>query len=491
MRILLILLFLITCAFVDAQEANKVLTLEQVIELAKEQSPDAILAKHRFRSSYWQFRSYKSGLLPALTLSGQVLGYESGYKSIEQNDGSEIYQSIQKNSSNLSLTLDQNVPLTGGNFFVSSGIWRNDNFLVSAEPTAYVTTPLILGYSQPTFLYNAYKWQKKIEPLRYEEAKREYLYQIEIISGRAINYFFDLATAQLNVEITETNFYNNDTLYKIAQGRYNIGTIAENDLLQLELAYLNAKSNLAQAKINLEISKFRLRSFLGYNNKVSILLSLNTDIPLVEIDLDQAIKQALQNSGSLLALERQLYEADRDVAQARAENQFNANLYATYGLNQSAEVLSEAYINPDNRQIITLGIQVPILDWGEGKEKYKMAQSNQEVVKTRVQQERIDFEQEIMLKVMQFNQQDDQLVIAAKSDTVARKRYEVAKQRFLIGKIDVLDLNVASSEKDIAQRNYIQAQNTFWNYYYNIRQFTLFDFVNGLPLEEDFNELED
>ena len=45
----------------------------------------------------------------------------------------------------------------------------------------------------------------------------------------------------------------------------------------------------------------------------------------------------------------------------------------------------------------------------------------------------MDFEQEVILKVMQFNLQDDQLQIAGKADTIARNRFEVSKQRFLIG----------------------------------------------------------
>lgn len=490
MRISFVLLFSLFIMSLYGQQGEKVLSLEQVIALAKDQSPDAILAKHRFRSSYWEFRSYKSSMLPALTLNSQLLNLNNSIRSVTQNDGSESFKRIQNNSSSMGITLDQNVGLTGGNFFVYSGIERRDDYRDTLNQTSYMTTPLTIGYSQPAFQFNAYKWQKKIEPLKYEEAKREYLYQVEYISGKAVGYFFDLASAQLNVDIAETNFHNNDTLYKIARGRYNIGTIAENDLLQLELAYLNAKSNLAQSKINHEIAKFRLRSFLGFNDKVNISLQISLEIPVLEIPLEEALSQALLNNGSLIALERQLYEAERDVARAKAENRFNANLYATYGLNQSALIVGEAYQNPDNQQQITVGIQVPILDWGEGKGKYKMAQSNQEVVKTMVKQEQIDFEQQVMLKVMQFNQQDNQLIIAAKSDTVARKRYEVAKQRFLIGKIDVLDLNVASSEKDIAQRNYIQAQKIYWNYYYNIRQFTLYDFERGLPLDTKFDDLE-
>ncbi|MDK2978492.1 MAG: hypothetical protein PWP52_1206, partial [Bacteroidales bacterium] len=45
------------------------LTFDEVVQLAREQSPDAIMAKHRFRASYWEFRTYKADYLPNLSLS--------------------------------------------------------------------------------------------------------------------------------------------------------------------------------------------------------------------------------------------------------------------------------------------------------------------------------------------------------------------------------------------------------------------------------------
>jgi len=140
---------------------------------------------------------------------------------------------------------------------------------------------------------------------------------------------------------------------------------------------------------------------------------------------------------------------------------------------------------------VRIGLEMPIVDWGLGKGRYMMAQSNQEVVKTTVQQARVDFEQNIFLSVAQFNLQDDQLFSAAKADTIGRKRYEVAKQRFLIGKIDVLDLNVADSEKDVAKRGYLSALRNYWTYFYTVRRLTLYDFENDLPLSTDFTKLID
>ena len=89
------------------------------------------------------------------------------------------------------------------------------------------------------------------------------------------------------------------------------------------------------------------------------------------------------------------------------------------------------------------------------------------------------------LQVMQFNLQDDQLLIASKADTIAQKRYEVTKQRFLIGKIDVLDLNVALEEKDVARSQYVQALRNYWDYFYSLRTLTLYNWITDRKLEED------
>ena len=94
-----------------------------------------------------------------------------------------------------------------------------------------------------------------------------------------------------------------------------------------------------------------------------------------------------------------------------------------------------------------------------------------------------------MLQVMQFNLQDDQLRIAAKSDTVAQMRFNVIKQRFYIGKIDVTDLNIALRERDDATRNYLTALQNYWSYFFNIRRLTLYDFERDQPLTEDYDAL--
>ena len=471
-----------------AQEI-KSLTLENVIELSETQSPDAILAKHRFRASYWQYRTFKAEYLPSLMLTGNLPDYSRAYeKEYDYQTGQEYY--VEKNTNNVmgTLSLSQNIGFTGGSISVQSDFRRFD-VLGDDASTQYISTPISIRYSQPLFRYNELKWQKQIEPLKYEEAKKEYLDAVEQVHLRAVMRFFQLAQAQINMEISNMNYANADTLYRIAQGRYNLGTIAENELLQMELSFLNAGAAQNAANISLRDMELRLRSFLGYNENIRLELVIPDKIPNIEVDMQRTLELATENNPEIINLGIQLLEASQSVAQAKAEKGLNANMNVSYGLQGTSTTISGAYQDLDNQQGLQIGFSVPIMDWGLRRGRYRMAQSSEEVVKTTVQQAIVDFEQQIFLDVAQFNLQDDQVRIAAKSDTVAQKMFEVTKQRFLIGNVDVLELNNADTKKDENRRAYIQSLQNYWTYYFNIRRLTLFDIESDQPLRADYEGL--
>jgi len=471
-----------------SQEAKK-LTLDEVSELSEEQSLQGILAKHMFRASYWEFRTFKAEYLPSLTLTGTFPEYNRIYeKEYDYSTGKEYY--VEKNTNNIlgELSLTQNIGFTGGSISLQSDLRRFD-VLGDDGSTQYISTPVSINYNQPLFRYNDLKWQKQIEPLKYEEAKKSYLANIEEVHLSAVRRFFQLALAQINMEIANMNYANADTLYRLAQGRYELGTIAENDMLQMELSFLNAETARNQARYNLNDMKQRLSSFLGYTENVEIELVIPDEIPKFNVNADEVLNLALENNPEMISYQVQLLEASRSVAQARAERGLNANMNIRYGLQGQDIIIPGAYQSLDDQQRISIGFTIPILDWGLRKGRYMMAQSSQEVTKTQVQQSMIDFEQQLFLDVAQFNLQEDQVRIAAKSDTVAMKMYEVTKQRFLIGNVDVLELNNADTKKDENKRGYIQALQEYWTFYYNLRSLTLYNFEVRKPIEYDFDEL--
>jgi outer membrane protein TolC len=241
--------------------------------------------------------------------------------------------------------------------------------------------------------------------------------------------------------------------------------------------------------MNLRDRQIRLASFLGFNENVEIQLVIPTEIPNLQVDMQEVLNLALANNPDIITQRINTLNAQSSLAQARNSRGVTATMFASIGFNQQNTDFIQAYNNLSNSQRVRIGLTLPIVDWGQGRGKYKMALSSLELAEVQEKQAMANFQQNLFLDVAQFNLQAEQVAIAAKSDTVAMRRYEVTKARFLIGKISVLDLNDADSRKDTNRRAYIQALQQYWNYFYNIRALTLYDFINRKPIEVDFDKL--
>jgi outer membrane protein TolC len=479
--------FLLPFQRIGAQELRK-LTFAEVIKLAEEQSPNALIAKHRFRASYWQYRTFIAQYRPSLTLTGSTPDYSTAFSRVWNSvTGQWEYISTNILQTIGSLSLMQNIGLTGGTISLQSDLTLENNF--ETEKNRFITAPVSIRLMQPLFRYNELKWEKKTEPLRYESAKKAFLENMEMVHIQAVQNFFSLALAQINKQIAEMNYLNADTLWRMAQGRYNLGTIAEDELLQMQLSWLNSETSRKQAEMNLRDREIRLRSFLGFNESIRLELILPSEIPNLQVEPQKVLELAHQNNPEIIDQQLTLLTAQSTMAQAKAEKGLNANLTASFGLRDQDPVFADAYSNSSQQQTVRLGITLPILDWGLGKGRYRMAQSSLELAQVQAQQALVDFDQNLLLDVEQFNLQSEQVKIAAKSDTVATKMYQVTKQRFLIGKITVLELNNADTRKDENRRAYVMALQNYWNYFYNVRSLALYDFVNRKPLESDYETL--
>ena len=473
-----------------AAQQNIQYTLNDVVEIAQKQSPDALKAKHSYRHSYWSYRFFKATYLPNLELGATMPNINRAIIPVSAQDGSTNYTPQSLTSYEVNLSLNQKIGFTGGEVFLSTGVSRMDNYGADTTTTQYLANMVNIGIRQPIFNYNPYKWLKKIEPMKYEAAKRVVVEQNEKIASTAVDYFFSLLIAQLERKIAYKNQANYDTLYKIAMGRYTLGKIAENELLQLELNLLKSTSEVEKSELNYENRFFVFKSYLRLQDSLMVELIPPIITPDFAISPVRAIDEAKNNSSQGLDFKRRLLEAESEVNKARTQGRFDAELYAVLGLTQTSDVLSGAYTNPLDEERVILGISMPILDWGKAKGTIKMAESNQDLEITAVEQDIIDFNQNVFINVMEYNMQKNQMRIAAKSDTVAQKRYEVTQKRYMIGKInDVLELSLAQVDNDNSKVGYYRALMTYWRSYYEIRRLTLYDFQRDMPITYDVDAL--
>ena len=454
-------------------------SLQEMVQRAKDRSPAALRAKTRRENRFWQYRLFRSNYNPQLRLTGTIPQYYQEFNNVTQPDGSIEFIEVKQNLMDLGLGLEQVIAPTGGIVSVNTSTNRFDNFLSNpGDPqTRYSGVPVNVSLQQPLFAYNPYKWDKKIQPLLYEESKREYVQEMEDLSIYVTQMYFEYLIAQVNYEIASVNLKNTRDIFEVEKKRNEIGVTPEDDLLQVELQVLTAQQEMAEAQLDLENAAFTMNSFIGLNQSSRLNLLSPTDIPELEVDVDQAIELAFQNRSEVVTFDRQKIEAEANVAQARGQR-FQAQLNASYGYNNAAFNFTDIYNNPNTQALVSLGLSVPILDWGRNKARMSQAMANQELVNYTVEQELITFEQQIFTKVKNFLMIKDRLNVTQVSADVAQRRYDIALQRYQTGNVTITNLNIAQNEKDANKRAFYSSLRDYWVAYYELRSLTLYDFEN-------------
>ena len=296
--------------------------------------------------------------------------------------------------------------------------------------------------------------------------------------------YFALLKSQIQLKIAKTNYANQDTLYKIAKNRFKIGNIAENELLQLELSFLNAENDLTNREISLKQSGQDLARFLRLDSE-DVLLAIPEELVPFEVNAQKAIEEAYENRKSVIAFRRRRLEAEKNLARVKGTNRLELNLNANFGISQNGNEFDELFSNYNRQQSVTLSLGIPLFDSGVSKSERKMAEADLDLTNTNLEQDQEAFEQEIFLHTLNWANQRNFLEVAQKAQEVALKRYDISKNRFVLGKITITDLNLAQQEKDRAVVSYLQSLENFWIDYYTLRRLTLFDFIKDKKITVD------
>lgn len=465
------------------------ISLSEAIKIARDQSVPALEAKQSFISTYWAYRSYKASRLPSFNLYGDIMNFDRSLTLVQSyEDGRFNYVNSYNLQNSVGLQVKQNITFTGGTLSVYSDLSRIDQFGIDKRLTWY-SQPITVSYYQPLFTYNKFKWDKMIEPKEYEKGKRQYLESMEQITLNTVRAYYSLILAKMNNDIALSNYTNTGKMLNVARERQQLGSVTRDEVLQLELRMLNDSISINESAVAVREAQMILNSVLGYDESYEINPLLDETLPDIYMDYDHVMSKAMDNSFFNLSNEINLLNAESGVAQAKASRGISMALNARFGLSQTAPDFGGVYSDLLDQEVVGITFSIPIFDWGMGKGKVQKAKAAQEVVRAQVVQSENDYRRTIFTAVGQFNNQRHQCSVSRRAMLIAKERYELMMEKFRGGKASVMDLNTAQSENDTALQKYITDVSNYWEYYYTLRQYTLYDFIKGKDLEIDVNEM--
>lgn len=460
----------------NAQESLIVvkLSLSDVVAMATQQSPSIKYHQNRNVNNHWRWKNFQANFRPQLKLSGDLPNYRVSNEPITQPDGSIEFRQISQLRTTADLALTQIIPHTGTTIYGASSLYRVQDY--NKNTTEWSGAPFYIGFVQPLFAYNWWKWSRMTEPLIYEESQKQYVESVERVSLSAAKRFFAYLRIQTNYNLAANNLKNSEDNLKIAEVKRKLGKISENDFSRIRLSVLNAKKALNNSSMDLKNADFELKSYIGMNQNTSIELIVPLEMSLFYIDPEKALLQTLENRKEGPEFERRLIEADRDLTKAKRNTGLTTTLRGSYGTSKNALSLSDVYEQTEKQQMLRLTLNVPILDWGKSASAVKLAESRRELILYDVEREKLNFEREVVVEVEQFNLLKDQLETANEADKVAENGYLIALKKFQNGEISITDLNISLSDREKAKRDYISSIEDYWESYHYLRILTLYDF---------------
>jgi outer membrane protein TolC len=452
------------------------ITLQDAIAMAQRQGPAAEAARSQRDAARYRNNAFNARLLPQLLLSGNAADLNHGINPITLPDGSTQFIGQSQNQSSMELGFQQRIPLTGGLISVGSAVSRIDEF-GTLNSRYWQTSPVVLSIQQDLFKPRDVVWDERLQSLSASVAERAYLEAREDVAQSTADAFFNLYAQEIALANATANVAVNDTLYTLNKGRYEVGKIGENDLLKSELALVRARAAVEDAKLARDRAEAALRRIIDYPEGQPLTIAAPDSIPSVEVDADLAVREALKNSSTVEQADLDEVVVKREINAAKLNSGFNASVRATVGFNQTASQFGAAYQSPLGRQSLTVGLNMPMIQWGAARADVQAAQADDHRVAANNKSRRQALMEDARFSALQLQQAQRNVLLAAKADTVSAKQFEVARNRYTVGKVSNTDLYNAQNDKDASVLAHVQALRNYWTAYYHLRRVTLYDFA--------------
>jgi outer membrane protein TolC len=465
------------------------ITLNEVINMAKLHSLKYRENENKFLSDYMSYRQYRLGLLPKISLDATPFSINRSLSErYDYENNIETFRESKILSNNSGLNISQKIAITGGNLSMGSSFSRIENFGES-NYISYSTAPFRISYSQPLFAHNPYSWEKREMPLNLKLAKLKLLESEQELTQEVVKLYFDLLKASQLYELAQQELENSDTLLNSGKALMELKTITPNELVELELKNTNAKVLLAQKEQELVDANYELNRILRVQLPANEKPVLIETVPDLMLDPNQMILFAQDSNPFYIEIEKERINLEKSIDQAEKQGRFSANLNFSYGLNQGGKTIKEALGKPLNQETGSVSFSLPILNWGENKDKLLLAKIDKEMSELQIQTRIADFEQNILKKVAEYNINKEMIKQTAKSKELTLKTYNTKMQQYTLGQITLQELNQTQVEVLRTKENHLESITRFWINYYELQKITLHDIKTDQALTTDFDRL--
>ena len=459
--------------------SQKLITLEQAMDIALENSPDI----RKSRLNMEKNKEYLNAQLASLKsrFLFNVTPFEYSREERYEEFFSEWY-TTEKKGSKASLIISQPIKFSDGSLSLRNNFGYQDNFSEANNSTSYYkgfNNYLFLAYNQPLFTYNKTKLDLERNQLNLENATLAYSIEMLNLEYQVNQAFYAIYQKQMALEIAEEDFENQKVSKEIIQSKVEGGLSAKEELYQAELNYATSKSSLDNNKVDLENAEDQFKQLIGLSLYEDIQVSTDVDFKPVNVSLDKAIDNGLTQRLELSQKQIELNTVKFNLIETSATNEFRGDVELSLGIMGNNEKFLNIYDKTTKSPQFGVTFSIPIFDWGERKARIRAAEIDVESKEIDIQTLKDDIVINIRKIYRNLNNLILQIEIAKQNDKNAQLTYEINLERYRNGDLTSMDLELFQNQLSEKKMNLANSLINYKLELINMKIQSLWDFENN------------
>lgn len=467
----------------SAVSGQNVLRLEDAINVALENSPNIKRSRLNLERSQESLNAQNAALKSRFGLQVTPLDF---YRGRQFNDLLSTWFTSENTQSFATFSIVQPIVWTDGTLSLANTFGWQESFSEVLDGTSSIWyNNLYLNYNQPLFTYNRTKLQLSQLELDLENSALSYAIQQLQISRNVSESFYAVYQQRMRVQIAEDEYQSQKKNYELTLNKVDADILSRDELYQAELNMLNSEMDMKNQRVTLQNQLDQFKQLIGIEIFEDIELITDVSYNYVEVDLNKAISEGINNRMELRQREIDIENSHFDLIQTSATNEFYGNISFTLGVIGTNENVNNIYANPEDNQDFVLTFDIPIFDWGERESLIRASEKNIEVA----QVNEIDEKNTIMVSIRSVYRNllnlETQIEISEVSERNAQRSYDINLERYSNGDLTSYDLQQFQQQLSNAKLNRVNALISYRLELLNMKIQSMWDFENNTAVLPD------
>jgi outer membrane protein TolC len=343
-----------------------------------------------------------------------------------------------------------------------------------------------IRYTQPLFQPNGLKNDLEQAELNLEGTQLEFYGDVIDIVDNVSEDYFDLFEAHYRRTINQALVGNLERALALARelARQDSTRAVDVDQIQVDLA--NARERLQSSESSIRLESASVKRSLGLSDADSIALDPVFFLDPVAIDMDEAVRLAMDLTPRMRQLDISLRNSEINLEETKSRGGFRMDLSLSYGRERRDDAFDKLWVDPDNSYTVNVEAYVPLWDWGERDARIAASRIRIDQTRLRIEEAELQIVSSVRNEVLNVRDREDRTMAMRENLDLAGDVSETSFQRYAAASITATDLMLSLRREADTAENFLQAYLGWRDSLRQLQQLTYWDFERQMPVLERF-----